>query len=560
LQPDVFGSRPTPQEENTFFSLFLSLFFFCFFFFFFFFLSFFSLFSLKLRTLLAAAALAAAAAACTRIVFYTYPSSGSPIHVDRVWTADSPGVDAAVSKWRAAHPARSGDLTARYAFLTQGWPVDALPSTVGGTGLFATVDIAADAPVLCIPRRFVMDREVFFDAGVEHIAAALGTEDGRATAHDLAALVIARLAFDRGVDPILDEKWGAVADTWPNEMPDIGYAWAAESDDPGEDLRDVPLEPWLLRKELVDWRYEHAVVPELIARYPEVFGAPPRGAYSLSGYAYGVAVMGSRGFGFMPALRQAASPDELGWRILLPGIDIFNHPPQRTQLRDTRIQRDRTRGICVVANRRFRRGEEIFSSYATSYDQFTLPELVANFGIVPKDYDDAATRVPIVVHSDDIGGVNPPNGLFVHAPTSMMGSARLRGLVFAHVARDSVENLVALMRMVVLVKAAGKDRAVKVASRALCIGRVDFMRCGISPEVELRAHRVARSTMAHMAANIRHGSVAALDANVAARQGVAMTPRAHAVTAMRRTYLVVIEAAIRKLEDGIRRWQPPVSC
>jgi hypothetical protein len=309
---------------------------------------------------------AASAAAAAPTVLGSNAGASKPAS-----TTAEPIVSATSSHAAAARPS-GGDVTPPRATVTlpsaadaaarmlAGWPVVIGKSSLAGHGLFSTRAIANGERMLCTPHDKTFTRKFIFDAGLSALSA---HRDARnLTAMDQMSLAVARLMYDTGADPWLAEKYGDAAATWPRNLSYVGATMYSGSADPDEDLSDIPRLPFHQREYVDAWYW--ARVRPVIEAYPAYFGSPVREAYDLEHFVHARQTIGSRGYG-AAAFGFGLAPEEEGYGLLIPGLDLFNHPPSRTLYEHSTIAPTREHGHCIYALRDYAAGEEIFSSYGT---------------------------------------------------------------------------------------------------------------------------------------------------------------------------------------------------
>jgi hypothetical protein len=240
-----------------------------------------------------------------------------------------------------------------------GWPVAMDVSPFGGHGLFATQPIAAGTRALCVPHARTLTRQFLFDAGLVPLLEPLRAR-GNISGVDLMTLGVARLLYDTAADPWLVAKYGDAAALWPKDHSHVGGTWRAADPDPDADLVDIPRLPVYVRETFERWYTDH--VRPVIEAHGAFFGSPVRAAYGLEQFIQARAVVTSRGYG-RASFGFQFSPEEENYGLMIPGLDLLNHPPRRSANLDTSVVPRREHGHCLIANRDFSAGEELYSAY-----------------------------------------------------------------------------------------------------------------------------------------------------------------------------------------------------
>ncbi len=251
------------------------------------------------------------------------------------------------------------------------WPnVELAVSGYGGLGTFAKKDFKPGEKMICVPSTAIFGRDEFARTG---LAPLLEEEEKKVVKPSLLlALFVARMLFDREHEPWGDQAFGPYFDMWPRDTMDLPTLWTPAD----QEKLMIFLEAQPLPSA------EH--VPALLQRYPEVFGDPPRAAYTQENVTRAHYLLQSRAFGPISPRTQ----EKGGWHLetLIPAFDHANHEPDAKTAKKLNTIRqwyysDDDTKVCFSAGRPIKKGEEIFNFYGGEL----VSQFFARYGFLHND-------------------------------------------------------------------------------------------------------------------------------------------------------------------------------
>jgi hypothetical protein len=329
----------------------------------------------------------------------------------------------------------------------------------GELGVTLSRPLRRGDPIACVPTGLLVSGQTLRMANFS-LAALPGLSEPEHS-RDLLALFLARLLFEpQSVErdsPTAFGRWGP----WVRSLPyaDLPLAWPRfDTLFGGLGLTIVfPGAPY------------DEVKRRVLDRYPQVFGAPLRPAFSRDNFARAWALVSSRMF------------DDFwvkGASALLPVIDFLNHPPTIEASRTAKSTLTASRAsLCLnhTGEATIPAGQEVFFNYGG--ERKPLQEFFFAYGFAPTD--PSLDRLPVVIPAVSVGGAPPA------AFASQVCHAVRDGSCLLWVHPSQPWALLPFMRA--SVSLISNSSAPGEIARAFCAGPPDFAECGISPDNEAKA-------------------------------------------------------------------------
>jgi hypothetical protein len=297
------------------------------------------------------------------------------------------------------------------------------------------------------------------------------------------ALWNARMMFDRENEPDGDRMYGPYYDTWPSGD-DLIVNWPEED----QKLLAFPYEAS---------RPDAATLLAVVEKYPEVFGSPPREAYSLKNLYRAASHVQARAFG--PITTELGKLG--GWHVetMIPAFDAINHEFEGKKHKTANTYRQwknpNNKTICLGAGRPIKAGEEVYNYYGGEGTPIFLPR----YGFIPDDDRNDFVTFPIFQNTLK---VDPRIvGNFAEYHNGVNDPSRTTGSFMVKVrTNDLGQRLIPFMRMQA---ASGADfeENDRLAQRAFCRGKPDYTTCGISKQNEKQAQVLLKNLVEAMMNN-----------------------------------------------------------
>jgi hypothetical protein len=331
------------------------------------------------------------------------------------------------------------------------WPaLELAPSRFGGLGTIAKRDIAVGEAVMCVPQTAIFDRWHFAKSG---LAPMLAEEDtgskGCGMVRAFQVLFVARMLFDRENEPWGDAAFGPYYDIWPTDPDDLPGLWPlADIEAIGVTIFPSPLGVVKL-------------AASLLHKYPDLFGSPPRPAYSEESLKRAYFFLMARTFG--PMEEQYDIPRTCWTEVnIIPAFDHSNHEADAhihktvsTGVRGWTVKSsvmsasaslnskapvdvERRATHCWTATRPYARGEEFFNYYSNQNVMGFFPQ----YGFMHSDVSTDAFHLSISSRifpgpTQDVVFVSEPSATGIREYKIMANSSMLVSVLmplgrFAH--------------------------------------------------------------------------------------------------------------------------------